>query len=273
MEGIYLGNNMKYLFLILLGLILNLSCLNKSKKSSDTKESSIQLGYSYKGNNQDKIEDSINSFLSIVLKEDKNKSYAETKAEIKIIRSKIDPENITTDSLSNLFTDLLLNQVMPYWYGTKWSFEGYTSIPKQGEIACGYLVSTTLRDIGINVNRYRLAQQSPLSMAKTINIDKPVSEISSISIDENIIELKKILKEGIYLIGFDQSHVGYILKRQGELYLIHSNYFDSRRVEIERIEKSLVFLNYNRFYIAEISTNKSLINKWLLNEKIEVITN
>ncbi len=273
MEGIYLGNNMKYLFLILTGLILNLSCLNKSKKSSDTKKSSIQLVYSYKGNNQDEIEDSINTFLGIVLKEDKNKSYVETKAEIKIIRSKIDPKNITIDSLSNLFTDLLLNRVIPYWYGTKWSFEGYTSIPRQGEIACGYLVSTTLRDIGININRYKLAQQSPINVAKTINIDKPVLKISNTSIDENIKELKKILKEGIYLIGFDQSHVGYILKRQGELYLIHSNYFDSRRVEIERIEKSLVFLNYNRFYIAEISTNKSLINKWLLNEEIEVITN
>jgi len=61
-----------------------------------------------------------------------------------------------------------------------------------------------LRDIGINTNRHRLAQQSPINEAKTINIDKPVSEISNTSIDENIIELKNILKEGIYLIGFDQ---------------------------------------------------------------------
>ena len=179
MEGIYLGNNMKYLFLILIGLILNLSCLNKSKKSSDTKKS-IQLGLSYhdKGNNQDEIADSINTFLGIVLKEDKNKSYAETKAEIERIRSKIDAKNITIDSLSNLFTDLLLNRVIPYWYGTKWSFEGHTSIPMQGEIACGYLVSTTLRDIGININRYRLAQQSPVNVAKTINIDKVISKIN-----------------------------------------------------------------------------------------------
>jgi hypothetical protein len=43
-------------------------------------------------------------------------------------------------------------------------------------------------------------------------------------------------------------------------------------VEIERIEESDVFSYYDRIYIAEISTNKELMNKWKDNEVIDLRT-
>ncbi len=262
---------MKYLFLLLTGILLVSTCTYKSKKVSDRKEAPARADYSNNCKRRDSGERK-DMFSGIVLKADTNKSYAALREEINKIKSSIDTTKITADSLSVLFTDILLNRIIPYWYGTKWSFDGHTSIPKQGRIACGYFVSTTLKDVGLNINRYKLAQQSPGDEAKTINLGKPVLVIKDSLKEARISELNKIMKEGIYFIGFDRYHVGYILKRHGEVFLIHSNYLNPEvGVEIEPIENSMVFSSYPTIYVAEISTNKRLLKKWLINEKIEVI--
>src|SRR6478609_6492850 len=57
----------------------------------------------------------------------------------------------TLNQIRDKFTNHLVNDIIPEWYGTKWSFDGYTEVPKSGSIACGYFVSTTLRDMGMNI--------------------------------------------------------------------------------------------------------------------------
>lgn len=47
----------------------------------------------------------------------------------------------------------LLDSIIPFWYKTVWSFEGHSEVPRQGEIACGYFVSTTLLHAGLKLNR------------------------------------------------------------------------------------------------------------------------
>ncbi|MFH2141186.1 MAG: hypothetical protein ABIJ97_02095, partial [Bacteroidota bacterium] len=253
---------MKFIFVMTLIVLFIAGCVSNEYDKSDLKS---------------RTTDSISapdilvndtSIYPFIITHDTTRSYSEIKNEIKVIKSGIDTSKISEDSLSQLFINLLVERIFPYWYGTKWSFEGHTSNPNNGEIACGYFVSTTLRDAGFNINKYKLAQQSPINEAKSINIDNPVIEIYNESVEENIIELQKLLKEGIYFIGFDQNHVGFIFKKADELFLIHSNYADFNGVMTERIHNSLVFPYYNRFYIAEISTNKSLLKKWLLNEEI-----
>jgi len=64
----------------------------------------------------------------------------------------------TLDSVSHYFLNTLLNNIVPHWYGTTWAYEGHTNVPVQGEIACGYFVSTTLRHFGFKLNRYKMAQ-------------------------------------------------------------------------------------------------------------------
>ena len=199
-------------------------------------------------------------------------SYTETKQEILSIRKQLSSSQISSDSLSTIFTTLLTEKLIPHWLSTPWSFEGHTSVPLQGEIACGYFVSTTLQDVGFNINRYKLAQQSPVNEAKTLNLGKPLLDINSYSVSDRIDQLKATLKEGIYFIGFDQSHVGYIQKKNGQLFLIHSNYINAEGVVIEQVENSIVFASYSKIYIAEISTNRELLRKWLMDEAIVVVT-
>ena len=70
------------------------------------------------------------------------------------------------------FENYLVNEIIPHWYGTEWDFNGYTAVPNQGVIACGYFVSTTLLHMGINVNRYKMAQQAGLYEAQTLALSE-----------------------------------------------------------------------------------------------------
>jgi hypothetical protein len=72
-----------------------------------------------------------------------------------------------------------------------------------------------------------------------------------------------LVKEGIYFIGFDAGHVGYLLKRKGGLYLIHSNYLHPGEVQIECLEQSRVFQSFSVFHIVDISNNEFLLVRWL----------
>ena len=198
----------------------------------------------------------------------KAKTYKQTKIDVQQIKSKINIENIAQDSISKLFTEQLVNKIIPYWYGTKWSFEGHTPIPKHGKIACGYFVSTTLRDVGFNLNRYKMARKSPINEAKIVSLNSKIIEIENETVKENIQEIKNILKQGVYFLGFDESHVGYILKQDTSVYIIHSNYINFEGVVKEKIENSEAFSHYLKFHIAPISRNIELMKKWIGNLRL-----
>lgn len=176
---------------------------------------------------------------------------------------------IAMDDVKTAFSNHLVNRLIPHWFGTEWSFSGHTSVPKVGKIACGYFVSTTLRDMGLRLDRYKLAQKSPIEEAKMISCGALVNTITAndpITIFE---EINKITEEGISFIGFDEGHVGFLLKKEGELFLIHSNYlYPNAEVIIEPIEKSNVFKKFTIFYFVDISNNNQLMQRWLHGEEI-----
>lgn len=169
------------------------------------------------------------------------------------------------DSTKVIFTTYLLNTIIPYWYETVWDFNGYTSKPKDGTIACGYFVSTTLRDMGLKLNRYKLAQQGPENEAKTIAIN--ASEVRQIDSDNIFLELKTF-DDGLYFIGLD-NHVGYLYIKSKNAYFIHSNYIEGM-VMAEAIEDSEAFYS-SSYYISNITSNNRLMEKWLLQEDIKVV--
>ena len=199
-------------------------------------------------------------------------TYDMVKRKIATQRTQLQSENLQIDSIGKIFENWLVGQIIPFWEGTDWSFEGHTSILKSGTIACGYFVSTTLQDLGLNLSKYKLAQQSPINEARSLALTTEVKEFSGQAKSELILAISQYLTEGIHFIGFDESHVGYILKRKQDLYLIHSNYLNAVGVEIEQIEQSEVFESYNKFYIVQLSSNGALLNHWKKNKKIEIIS-
>ncbi len=199
-------------------------------------------------------------------------SYPQIKQWVARVRAQLIASDLKANR-DSVFTDLLINRIIPYWYGTSWSFEGHSAQPQQGEIACGYFVSTTLQHLGLQLNRYRLAQQLPIHEAKSLAIDTSlVLTLALKSTKENIEKLYLLTEKGIYFIGFDASHVGFLLNKAGKIYLIHSNYLDARGVMIERIEESEVFASYGRFHLVPLSGNQVLLDRWLRGEALAIIT-
>ncbi|MBK8806485.1 MAG: hypothetical protein IPO21_07530 [Bacteroidales bacterium] len=166
------------------------------------------------------------------------------------------------DSVGQVFSTNLLNQIVPHWYGTEWDFEGYTSTPNKGTIACGYFVSTTLKDMGLNINRYKLAQQNPKDEATTIAKKSEKYQYKNISNFINLETLLSNIPEGLYFVGLDY-HVGYFYKLETYSFFIHSNYITDR-VMIENAIESKAFKSES-YHFAEISKNQSLMYAWIFN--------
>ncbi len=172
------------------------------------------------------------------------------------------------DSISILFSQNLLNKIIPYWYGTEWDFNGYTAIPNQGVIACGYFVSTTLRDMGLNVNRYQLARQNPENEAKTVSINKENSFTLKRDDFHSLDALLNKIKKGLYFVGLN-SHVGYLYKNKHATYFIHSNYIQDQ-VMIEMATHSMAFES-DIYYLSKISNNRIFALSWIQNKEIKII--
>lgn len=175
---------------------------------------------------------------------------------------------VSLETIKTAFTDQLVGKIIPHWYGTPWSFGGHTAVPKQGKIACGYFISTTLRDMGLNLNRYKLAQKSPIDEAKMISCGSAIDKIVQETPEEAHEEIDRLTQEGLYFIGFDEGHVGYLLKQEGELFLIHSNYLAPVSVCMEPLKESRVFKKFDTFYLVAISHNEGLLQRWLNDETV-----
>ncbi|MBU0487354.1 MAG: hypothetical protein KKD31_05305 [Bacteroidetes bacterium] len=205
-------------------------------------------------------------------------NYAQTKKHTTSLRDSLKREfdRCTSDSARNEMLHIsgkmleveLVNNIFPYWYGTGWEFSGYTDTPGKGTIACGYFVSTTLKHAGFNLNRYKLAQQSPEYEAYTFCISDTVQVFDSLSPRQLKDYFLENMREGLYFVGLD-FHVGFLLLRNDELFFIHSNYLNSMGPVIEIAEFASVFPSF-RYYIAQITTNKPFIKKWLSNELVDV---
>lgn len=216
---------------------------------------------------------------SIDFRQKPDLNYTQTKEHIAQQRQelKLIYANITSDSLKNalldsaglVFTDIIVHQLLPYWYGTKWTFEGHTDIPNQGEIACGYLVSTTLKHAGLNLNRYKLAQQAASIGLKSIAFGKDVLIYRGLSPEE--LEQKFISQHqpGLYKVGLDY-HVGYLYFTGTELYFLHSSYGGPVAVTVERVTDSPVFSS-SAYHILDITHNRGLMKRWLTGEEIPIV--
>lgn len=178
-------------------------------------------------------------------------------------------KNKAIDSASKYLYYKLINDIVPHWYGTTWDFNGHTNIPNDGLIACGYFVSTTLKHLGLNLNRYKIAQQAGLHEAIALQPKNKLKIYSNKTFSELKEKLNAIYTDGIYFVGLD-NHVGYVLIKDKDIYFIHSSYCDNK-VVIELAETSPCFRS-NLYVFAEITTNDDLIKKWIFNEALVIPT-
>ena len=164
----------------------------------------------------------------------------------------------------------IYTEIFPSWYGTAWDFNGTTEVPQQGKIACGYFVSTVLRDAGWRVQRTRLAQQASENIILSLTTDPYVKRFRRIEISDFVNAVKQ-WGAGIYVVGLD-IHTGFIVNTGVEVYFIHSSYVEPYTVVREKASESKILAASNYRVLGKIMADDLFIEKWLLKTEIATRT-
>jgi len=163
-------------------------------------------------------------------------------------------------------TGSIYQEIFPSWYGTPWDFNGTTEVPQQGKIACGYFVSTVLRDAGWRVQRVRLAQQASENIILSLTTDPHVKRFRRVPISDFVSTVKQ-WGTGIYVVGLDV-HTGFIVNTGSEVYFIHSSYVEPYVVVREKAIESRILAASNYRVLGKITADEQFIEKWLLKKEI-----
>ena len=165
-----------------------------------------------------------------------------------------------------ILTRSIYDHLFPAWYGTAWDFNGTTEIPQQGKIACGYFISTVLRDAGWKVERVRLAQQASENIILSLTTDPFIKRFRRVAIADFVSAVKE-WGPGIYIVGLD-NHVGFIMNTGDDVYFIHSSYVDPYMVVKEKAINSQVLAASNYRVLGNILADDLLISNWLAGRTI-----
>ncbi len=166
------------------------------------------------------------------------------------------------------FQRLITERLAPPWYGTKWAFHGVSQEPGKGSIACGYFVTTLLRDAGINLERVALAQQASENIIKSLVSSLSIRRFSDKPLSDFLINAEK-WGEGIYIVGLDY-HVGFISVEPEETYFVHSSYQTPGAVVRELASESKVLASSKYRVLGKLSDEKFL-GRWFNGARFETI--
>jgi hypothetical protein len=167
--------------------------------------------------------------------------------------SKIEKENI--------FTKAVTETIIPSWIGTHWDFNGTTEIPQQGSIACGYFVTTVLRDAGLTLSRVKLAQCPSEQMITSLVSRRYISRFSNVAI-EDFVRAIECQGYGLYIAGLD-NHTGFIYNNGSDIYFIHSTFLSTRNVQKEKAASSWVLQKSRYKIIGKISADEKVLERWI----------
>ncbi len=172
----------------------------------------------------------------------------------------LDHDSVVEVAREYLF-QTMTTKVFPAWYGTKWDYNGITTEPRKGHIACGYFVTTTLRDMGFALPRVRWAQLPSETMICEMTESCYIKRYrhSSISHIESQI---KTWGDGLYVVGMD-SHVGFIVNTDGKLRFVHSDYFNAMRGVISERLNSDNPLKSSKYRVIGKVFTKEMTTRWL----------
>lgn len=163
--------------------------------------------------------------------------------------------------LKAAFIKHITQKVFPYWYGTKWDFNGTTEMPQEGSIACGYFVTTTLRDMGVPINRMKMAQCASEEMIRSLTSKENIHHISNVPLakfEEKLVSYGN----GLYIIGLD-NHTGFIFIDGNEHYFIHSTGWFPFKVVKDVISESSVLSKSKYRVVGKISDDETFLKNWV----------
>ena len=152
------------------------------------------------------------------------------------------------------------------WLGTPWDFNGITQSPRNGKIACGYFVTTLLRDAGFDVERARLGQQASEVIAKTMTTREFMRSRSEEPLANFVAACRKHAP-GVYLVGLD-FHTGYLVNDGVELWFVHAAYGKPAQCVIVEKAGESAYLDHSKYrQVAFFTEDRRFLLGWLSGKK------
>lgn len=168
---------------------------------------------------------------------------------------------MTKPEKKRIMITAIAETIVPNWIGTKWDFNGTSEEPQKGTVACGYFVTTILRDAGFQIARTKLAQCASEQMIRSLVQARYIQRFSNVSI-ENFIAAIPPNNIDIYIIGLD-NHTGFIYNDGKDIYFIHSSYVGSRNVQQELAINSTVLRKSRYKVLARLSEDERVLENWI----------
>lgn len=170
-------------------------------------------------------------------------------------------KKVLQDSITGFWVNTLGAGLFAYWKGTGWNFNGTTQIPKQGNIACGYLVTTLLAHMHVKLNRVKLAQYASSQMMKVLTPQQPIKKYDHLGFDAFIRSMHQ-LKKGVYIIGLD-IHTGFIIHDGTAAYFLHSYYVKNIGVIKEPVAASDALKQSVTKWMISLTGDTKFMENWL----------
>ncbi len=161
---------------------------------------------------------------------------------------------------TDLLRDAVAVRLFNYWEGTRWGFNGTTTVPGKGKIACGYFVTTVLRDCGFNIDRVKLARMASEDMIKELVKEKNIRRYSRFTLQKFIADVKKDGNQ-LYIVGLD-SHVGFLVCDKDGCWFIHSSGRFPWRVVKEKAENSIVLAKSGYRVTGCLTKDEKFMGRW-----------
>lgn len=157
--------------------------------------------------------------------------------------------------------------LMGEWFGTAWEFHGMSEEPRTGAIACGYFVSTILRDLGLRLPRIRLAQQASERIVTALVPAGRVRRFRDVDAAA-VVESVRKQPDSLWIVGLD-FHVGFLRVRAGTVTFCHSSYVEPAEVRCESPLTSPAFAS--RYRVVGELFDDALVDAWLAGRRVGAV--
>jgi len=155
-----------------------------------------------------------------------------------------------------------LPALMRCWLGTPWAFHGTAKTPGDKPIACGYFVTTILRDAGFKVDRVKLAQQPSQKIIESIVPREEMHIRSGKPYSDYLAEVVS-RGPGIRIVGLD-THVAFLMVNAEEgVRFIHSSRSSQKEVVDENRHDANALRASKYRVTGNFTTNAEVLHRWL----------
>jgi hypothetical protein len=198
------------------------------------------------------------------------KSYEELIAKIASKRKEFSIKYSTENSFNqkkaieeicSYWVNAIGNDLYNKWQNTPWDFNGTTTQPQRGTIACGYFVTAILQDMNLKINRTKLSVCASSEMMKSLTPQQRIKNLSYLSYNDFNNNLSEYGK-GVYIIGLD-FHTGFIVNDGKENWFIHSNYIGRIGVTKETVLNSAALRSSKTRWLISLTNDKDFLHRWL----------